>query len=44
MAPLRLVHTVFTDQPPEPAFERLLRDIDVRCVVAPAEPGKETQT
>ena len=28
MAPLRLVHTVFTDQPPEPAFERLLRDID----------------
>ncbi|MFT4192601.1 MAG: DeoR/GlpR family DNA-binding transcription regulator [Comamonas sp.] len=43
MAPLHRVHTVFTDQPPEPAFERLLRDIDVRCVVAPAEPGKENQ-
>ena len=34
MAPLKVVHTLFTDQPPEPAFERLLRDLDVRCVVA----------
>lgn len=34
MAPLKVVHTLFTDTPPEPDFERLLRDQDVRCVVA----------
>ncbi len=34
MAPLNVVHTLFTDSPPEPDFERLLRDQDVRCVVA----------
>jgi DeoR family glycerol-3-phosphate regulon repressor len=34
MAPLKVVHTLFTDTPPEPNFERLLRDQDVRCVVA----------
>ena len=36
MAPLKVVHTLFTDTLPEPDFERLLRDQDVRCVVAPA--------
>ena len=36
MAPLKAVHTLFTDTLPEPTFERLLRDQDVRCVVAPA--------
>ena len=36
MAPLKVVHTLFTDTLPEPTFERLLRDQDVRCVVAPA--------
>lgn len=36
MAPLKVVHTLFTDLPPDPAFERLLRDLEVRCVVAPA--------
>jgi DeoR family glycerol-3-phosphate regulon repressor len=35
MAPLKVVHTLFTDAPPEPDFERMLRDLDVRCVVAP---------
>jgi len=30
-----VVHTLFTDAPPEPDFERMLRDLDVRCVVAP---------
>ena len=34
MAPLKAVHTLFTDLPPDPAFEALLRDLDVRCVVA----------
>jgi len=34
MAPLKVVHTLFTDLPPDPAFDRLLRDLDVRCVVA----------
>ena len=36
MASLRAVHTLYTDLPPEPAYERLLRDLDVRCVVANA--------
>ena len=36
MAPLQAVHTLFTDLPPEPAFERLLRELGVRCVVASA--------
>ncbi len=36
MAPLKAVHTLFTDLPPEPAFERLLRELGMRCVVAPA--------
>ena len=36
MAPLKVVHTLFTDLPPDPAFECLLRDLEVRCVVAPA--------
>lgn len=35
MAPLKVVHTLFTDLPPDPAFEHLLRDLDVRCVLAP---------
>jgi DeoR family glycerol-3-phosphate regulon repressor len=34
MAPLKAVHTLFTDQAPHAEFERLLRDHDVRCVVA----------
>jgi DeoR family glycerol-3-phosphate regulon repressor len=34
MAPIKAVHTVFTDTPPDAAFERLLRDWDVHCVVA----------
>ena len=29
-----VVHTLFTDLPPDPAFEHLMRDLDVRCVVA----------
>lgn len=36
MAPLKVVHTLFTDATPEPDFERLLRELDVHCVVAPA--------
>lgn len=36
MAPLKAVHTLFTDRAPEASFERLMRDLDVRCVVAPA--------
>ena len=35
MAPLKVVHTLFTNAPPAPTFERLLRELDVRCVVAP---------
>lgn len=35
MASLKAVHTLFTDAPPEPVFERLLQDLGVRCVVAP---------
>ena len=34
MAPIKAVHTVFTDTAPDAAFERLLRDWDVHCVVA----------
>lgn len=34
MAPLKVVHTLFTDADPDPSFERLLREVDVRCVVA----------
>lgn len=34
MAPLKAVHTLFTDQAPNAEFERLLRDQGVRCVVA----------
>lgn len=34
MAPLKVVHTLFTDLPPEPGFEHVLRDLDVRCIVA----------
>jgi len=45
MAPLKAVHTLFTDQRPDAAFERLMRDLDVRCVVAdePAPPRKENR-
>jgi DeoR family glycerol-3-phosphate regulon repressor len=35
MARLSQVHTLFTNAPPEPPFERLLREHDVRCVIAP---------
>ena len=35
MATLSQVHTLFTNAPPEPPFERLLREHDVRCVIAP---------
>ena len=34
MAPIKAVHTLFTDAPPDAAFERMLRDWDVHCVVA----------
>ena len=34
MAPLKVVHTLFTDLPPEPAFEQRLREQGVTCVVA----------
>ncbi len=34
MAPLRAIHALFTDQPPPAPYDRLLRDLDVRCVVA----------
>lgn len=34
MAPLKAVHALFTDLPPDPHFEHLLRDLDVRCIVA----------
>lgn len=34
MAPLKRVHALFTDRLPGPTFERLLHDLDVRCVVA----------
>ncbi len=34
MAPLKVVHTLFTDQRPDATYERLMRDLDVRCVVA----------
>lgn len=37
MAPLRAVHTLFTDLPPAPPFDRLLRDLEVKCVVAATE-------
>ena len=29
-----VVHTLFTDQRPDATYERLMRDLDVRCVVA----------
>lgn len=34
MAPLKVVHTLFTDSAPDALFDRLLRDQDVRCIVA----------
>ncbi len=37
MAPLKVVHTLFTDRQPDAHFEHLLRDLDVRCVVAHPE-------
>jgi DeoR family glycerol-3-phosphate regulon repressor len=37
MAPLKVLHTLFTDAPLAPDFESLLRDQAVRCVVAPAK-------
>ena len=37
MAPLKALHTLFTDAPLAPDFESLLRDQAVRCVVAPAK-------
>jgi len=43
VAPLRVVNTLFTDMPPNASLERLLHDLDVRCVVAnEATPNKET--
>ena len=36
MAPLKVVHTLFTDSAPDALFDRLLRDQDVRCIVANA--------
>jgi DeoR family glycerol-3-phosphate regulon repressor len=36
MAPLKALHTLFTDAPPNAEFETLLRDQAVRCIVAPA--------
>lgn len=41
MAPLKAVHTLFTDIAPAPAFERLLRELDVRCVIADSEDRME---
>lgn len=35
MASLRSVHTLFTDLPPAPPFDRLLQDMGVQCIVAP---------
>lgn len=35
MAPLKAVHTLFTEQAPDAAFQRLLRELDVHCVLAP---------
>jgi DeoR family glycerol-3-phosphate regulon repressor len=37
MAPLHVLHTLFTDAPLSPDFERLLCDKAVRCIVAPAK-------
>ena len=34
MAPLKVVHTLFTDIAPAPAQQRLMEDLGVRCVVA----------
>jgi DeoR family glycerol-3-phosphate regulon repressor len=34
MAPLKAVHTLFTDIAPAPAQQRLMEDLGVRCVVA----------
>jgi DeoR family glycerol-3-phosphate regulon repressor len=36
MAPLKVVHTLFTDIAPAPAQQRLMADLGVRCVVAQA--------
>jgi DeoR family glycerol-3-phosphate regulon repressor len=47
MAPLKALHTLFTDAPLSPDFEQLLRDQSVRCVVAPAKdaaPGTPSDT
>jgi DeoR family glycerol-3-phosphate regulon repressor len=34
MAPLKAVHTLFTDRTPATAQQRLMEDLGVRCVVA----------
>lgn len=34
MAPLRALHTLFTDAPPPPMYAQLIQDAQVRCVVA----------
>jgi DeoR family glycerol-3-phosphate regulon repressor len=34
MAPLKVVHTLFTDMAPAPAQQRLMAELGVRCVVA----------
>jgi DeoR family glycerol-3-phosphate regulon repressor len=39
MAPLKVVHTLFTDLPPEPGFEQRLREQGVTCVVAQGDKG-----
>lgn len=36
MASLKAVHTLFTDLPPEPRFEQLMREQGVRCIVPQA--------
>lgn len=36
MAPLKAVHTLFTDLPPDARFEQMMREQGVRCIVAPA--------
>jgi DeoR family glycerol-3-phosphate regulon repressor len=34
MAPLKVVHTLFTDIAPQAAQQRLMEELGVRCVVA----------
>jgi hypothetical protein len=34
--PLKAVHTLFTDLPPDARFEQMMREQGVRCIVAPA--------